>query len=276
MEGYGQLSNADLARCSEVAKELALWASQQILASRQHRATAWTKKGPGDWATQLDVAIEDHVFEVIKDEFPAHELLGEERTRPKPVEGKPTWYLDPIDGTTNFVAGLPWCSFSLALADGQGAALGVVAAPYQGEIFHARRGVGAFLGEDKLPLNDFPSLEGGVVLAELESYLFGERLEQLAEFLKPHNCGTRIMGSSALALANLAAGRATAVLLGPLDPWDYLAGALIAHEAGLKLYGHHDFGRLVHLDGQLLAQALLAAPARVTEGLTGLLGQLQR
>ncbi len=271
----GPLDESELDSCLEVAKDLAFWAGERIVASLYQQPSAWTKKGPGDWATHVDLAIEDHVVEVLGERFPGHDVVGEERSRPKPSAKRPTWYVDPIDGTTNFVAGLPWCSFSLALADEQGAAVGVVAAPHQGETFYARRGLGAFLGKDKLPLRDFRPLEGGVVLAELESYMFGESLDRLAKFLKPHHCGTRIMGSSALALANLAAGRATAVLLGPLEPWDYLAGALLAKEAGAKLYGHRSFGHLVRLEGQLSAHALLAGAAPAADGIAEWLGLLQ-
>src|SRR5690606_35568940 len=110
-------------------------------------ANATTKAHPVDWVTSVDQAVERHVRQELVARFPDHQVVGEEYgATARPAGGAPavTWYLDPIDGTTNYVHGVPWVAFSLAAADERGAVVGVVADVHRGEVFSAIRGGGSF------------------------------------------------------------------------------------------------------------------------------------
>jgi myo-inositol-1(or 4)-monophosphatase len=213
----------------ELAVSLARWACGQIRSRPEHTRT---KANPADIVTDTDIRIEDHVRERIAAAFPGHGVIGEERP---PTAGSPTWYLDPVDGTTNYASGIGWSSFSLALADDQGPVLGVVADPYRDEIFTARRGGGAFLNGRPVRCTAARSLAGTVVLTEWNGHVPWPGAYQMIDALSARHCTVRVMGSSALSLATMGAGRAAAVVFGTYHPVDTLAGLLIATEAGAVL-----------------------------------------
>ena len=125
------------------------------------------KDGVADWVTPTDLAVERMVRDVIADLFPRDGVVGEELENSPVAAGHPVWYVDPIDGTTNFAHGLRWCSFSLAVADGAGLAVGVVADVWRNEVFSAVRGQGARDGAGPVRCRTDTSLQGSVVLTEL-------------------------------------------------------------------------------------------------------------
>lgn len=216
------------------AEELGLWAIDRIASHRATRTS--TKSGPADLVTETDLAVEEHVREQIRARFPDHRIVGEELGATGP-EGGHVWYVDPVDGTTNYAHGLPWASFSLAVADAQGPVAGVVADPFRHELFSARRGQGARYNGVPVRCADTASLEGGVLLTEWAGHLPWDGMTGMMAALSAQHCTTRIMGSSALSLASVAAGRATAVVLGRYNTHDVLAGVLIAREAGARVLG---------------------------------------
>ena len=241
------------------AEELGLWAIDRIAS---HRATGTsTKSGPADLLTETDLAVEEHVREQIRFWFPDHGIVGEELGATGP-QGGHVWYIDPVDGTTNYAHGLPWASFSLAVADAQGPVAGVVADPFRGELFSARRGQGARRNGVPIRCAGTASLEGGVLLTEWAGHLPWEGMTEMLVALSAQHCTTRIMGSSALSLASVAAGRATAVVLGGYNTHDVLAGVLIARESGARVLGRSgdDAPALpTYADGGLLAAGPAAA-----------------
>jgi myo-inositol-1(or 4)-monophosphatase len=234
-------------------EELGLWAIDHIGSHRP--ATTSVKSGPADLLTDTDLAVEEHVREQIRTRFPDHRIIGEELGDSGP-QGGPVWYVDPIDGTTNYAHGLPWASFSLAVADSQGPVAGVVADPFRREMFSACRGQGARCNGVPVRCADTQSLAGSVLLTEWAGHLPWEGMAEMLATLSEQNCTTRIMGSSALALASVAAGRATAVVLGGYNTVDILAGVLIAREAGARVLrrdGHAAAATPGSSDGGLLA-----------------------
>jgi len=224
--------DTDIDRAAELADELASWAAAQMLARPRSLAT---KVHPADIVTDADERIEEYVRARIAEVFPGHGVVGEEAAATLAAPGLPTWYVDPIDGTTNFASGLGWSSFSLALADDAGPLLGLVADPYRNEVFTGRRGAGARLNGAAIRCTARASLDGNVVLTEWNSHRPWPGAFEMIEALADRYCTVRVMGSSALSLANLAAGRAVAVVLGSYHPVDCMAGALIAAEAGALL-----------------------------------------
>jgi len=211
---------------AELAESLAAWAVQRMRVAPRTRTT---KVHPADIVTDTDTAIEQYVRDRIADRFPGHGVAGEELPD---TEGYPVWYVDPVDGTTNYASGLGWCSFTLALADESGPVLGVVADPFRGETFTAQRGAGAFLNGQPIRCGDWQSLDGTVVLTEWNSHQPWPGAFGMIEALARRHCTVRVMGSSALSLATMAAGRAAATVLGEYHPVDSMAGLLIAQEAG--------------------------------------------
>jgi myo-inositol-1(or 4)-monophosphatase len=214
---------------TEFAAGLARWAITQLRTGPRTRAT---KVHPADIVTDTDIRIEDYVRAQIAATYPGHGVLGEERPATQAAPGLPTWYVDPVDGTTNFASSLGWSSFTIALADADGPLLGVVADPYRDEIFTARRGHGARRNGAPVTCTAATGVAGTVLLTELDSHLPWPGMYQMIDALGERHCTVRVMGSSALSLAQLAAGRAAAVVLGEYHPVDAMAGLLIATEAG--------------------------------------------
>ena len=257
------LSPAELAARATTAFELAQRATT-LVADPEGRPDRSLKDGVADWVTSTDLAVERLVRAVLGQRFPDDAIVGEELENAPFAAGHPVWYVDPVDGTTNFANGLRWCSFSLALADGAGMAVGMVADVWHAEIFSAARGQGARChygagpalgrgtapGEGPVGRSEGPvgwrevpthcrrdtSLAGGVVLTELAGTVPWEGMTGLLEELGRQWCATRLLGSSALCLASVGAGRASAAVLGRANPIDVAAGALIAHESGAVVH----------------------------------------
>jgi fructose-1,6-bisphosphatase/inositol monophosphatase family enzyme len=212
---------------------LADYAITQMSGRRVRAEERSTKAGPADWVTVVDIDVERHVRREVHAAFPGHSIVGEESGRSGNFAvGAPIWYVDPVDGTTNFVHGLPWSSFSLALADDEGLALGVVADPHRGEVFSALRGDGARVNREAVTCAVGADLVGGLVLSELAGTAGWPGFAEMVGELSRRKCVTRVMGSSALSLASLGAGRASGVILGGFDPIDVGAGVLIARQGG--------------------------------------------
>ncbi|NUR92889.1 MAG: inositol monophosphatase [Nonomuraea sp.] len=210
-----------------LALDLAAWAGERM---RSGYSTATTKAHAADWVTSTDREIEQEVRARIGAAFPDHAVIGEEYGGAD--RAAVTWYVDPVDGTTNYVHGLGWCSFSLAAADAEGAAVAVVADPWRGEVFSAVRGEGAHLDGKRIHCAEPESITGGFVLTEMASSKLWDGQEEMMRRLADQNCGTRIMGSTALSMATVAAGRCTAMVTGGYQTWDAIAAALIARESG--------------------------------------------
>jgi len=221
----------DLDAAMEVATELAHWASEVIRRPRPQEVRQ--KDGPADIVTDRDEEVEAHVRDVLTRAFPEYGIVGEEYGTVDGVQGAPHWLIDPIDGTTNYAHGLGWCSFSLGLAAPDGSPLlGVVADPWRGEVFTAVKGGGAFL--DGTPLSAAPhtTLTGHVFMTEWAAHRHWTGLDALLAALAERHCTVRVMGSTALSLVQVAAGRATAAAIGEFHPIDGLPALLIATEAG--------------------------------------------
>ncbi|WP_314146080.1 inositol monophosphatase [uncultured Leifsonia sp.] len=212
-----------------LALELGAWAVQH---TRTHPVTTVTTKAdPADLVTDLDRSIEKYVRERVRDHFPDHAFVGEEFGG-EAVPGRPTWYLDPVDGTTNLANAVPWTAFSLALAVDDRPLVAVVADPWQDTLFDAVAGEGARRDGAQLTIRTGASLTGGVVGSELAGHRGWSGLYELAQSLSAAFCTLRVMGSGTLTLLGPAAGRGVGGIVHRFSPVDHLAAVLIAHEAG--------------------------------------------
>jgi len=252
------MTPSDLSAAHALALDLAQWA---ITETREHRVTSVASKAhPADLVTELDRGIERHVRQVVLERFPDHAFVGEEYGG-SPVPGTPTWYLDPVDGTTNLANGVPWTSFSLALAVDDRPLVGVVAEPWQRTVFDAVDGRGARRDGIPLTLPADAALRGGVIGTELAGHEAWPGMHDLASSLTEAFCTLRIMGSGTLTLVGPAAGRGCAALVHRFNPIDHLAAVLIAHEAGAVVLDEDGRRSLFPARGGVL----VAAPAVADE-----------
>lgn len=263
-----RLDGRQIASAMRAAKDLARYAAERILVHRPNAEEIWTKANPADWATAVDLEIEQHVRDELQRRFPDYGIVGEEFGSLGPDEDHGCrWFCDPIDGTTNFVHGLAWSSFSLALSDEDGIALGVVCDPYRNELFSAVRGEGADLNGSSIQCSSAAGLVGGIVLSEQNGASSWEGMLEMIQLLGDNQCVTHILGSSALALANFGAGRASAVVLGAANPIDVAAGLIVARESGGFARGAPGVDRVLSVDGSLKRGALAVATRGSINGL---------
>jgi len=189
------------------------------------------KSGPADPVTAADTRIEQLTRELIHTRFPEHRIVGEEQG--ETGVGDAVWFIDPVDGTLNYSRRLPFAAFTCAFAEAGIVRVGVVADPVTGEVLYASSGGGAWCGESRLQASRRQELAGAVVLLELEH---GCRpwlgMLELMRWLAEREATVRILGSSALALSQVAAGRADLFLSGELQPYDKAGGLLLVEEAG--------------------------------------------
>ena len=193
----------------------------------------WTKSSMRDLATQADVEAERTIVERLRQAFPEIAIEAEEEAHDAQAPGL-RWFIDPLDGTINFVHGLPMYSVSIALYHDLTPLLGVVHLPRLDETFHAVRGKGAFLNGARLAVSRATALNQAV-LATGFPYRRGElEHDNLANFsgLFYDIRGIRRMGSAAIDLAYTAAGRLDGYWELHLSPFDLAAGALLVREAG--------------------------------------------
>lgn len=192
-----------------------------------------TKSAARDLVTEADLASERVLVERLRTAFPEHAIESEEEVR-DPASARPRWFLDPLDGTVNFVHGLPCFAVSMGLWVEGVPEVAVVHAPRLAETFHAVRGGGAFLGAERLTVSPATTL-GASILATGFPYrrheLANNNLANFtALFLDVRDL--RRMGSAALDLAYVAAGRMDGYWELHLAPHDVAAGGLLVREAG--------------------------------------------
>lgn len=194
-----------------------------------------TKQNVYDVVTEADKASELLITDNIIETYPTHSILSEESGVSGMEKSDWRWVIDPLDGTTNYSQGLPVFAVSIALQYKEKAVMGVVYAPYLGELFHAIRGGGAFLNGKPIHCAS-PKKFNECVLATGMPYDKAvnpdnnlENITNLATKVR----GIRRLGSAAIDLCYLAAGFFDGYWELNLNPWDVEAGKLIAEEAGI-------------------------------------------
>ena len=223
--------------------DIAAVALETVTAAGALIRSAWTRprqvglKGPVDLVTETDREVEGFVVEALRRHFPRHRIVAEEGVNaeaPAPDHDDHVWYLDPLDGTTNFAHGFPHIAVSLALARGSELELGIVHDPLRHETFVARRGRGATL--NGAPISVSPTADLGAALVAT-GFAYDRRaagdfyLGFVADMLRQAR-DIRRAGSAALDLSYVACGRFDAYWEWRLKPWDTAAGTLLVREAG--------------------------------------------
>ncbi|MBO2675778.1 inositol-1-monophosphatase [Shewanella algae] len=191
-------------------------------------------KGVNDFVTSVDKEAEAAIIYQIRKSYPDHSIVGEENGENRGTNQDYLWIVDPLDGTNNFVNGVPHFAVSIAMQYKGKTEVAVVYDPVRDELFSAVRGKGAKLNDFRIRVNNVSDLSGSLVATgfpfkarqHTETYmkLFGETFSLCADL--------RRAGSAALDLAYVAAGRVDAFFELGLKPWDIAAGDLIVREAG--------------------------------------------
>jgi len=220
-------------------------AGKIVLSARNVADTVREKTSPRDLVTQYDLLVQAFLKKELLLLLPEAGFLGEEEDEKADFSQKEwVFIVDPIDGTTNFVQGFHNSCVSVGLSHFGQMEYGVVYNPYDGELYGAKRGRGAFLNGNPIHCQDH-ALDHSLLIFGSSLYyreLVPETL-RLFELAFPLVQDIRRFGSAALDLCYLAAGRAGGFFECKLSPWDYAAGSLIAQEAGC-LVTHIDGTRL--------------------------------
>ncbi|MCF6475331.1 inositol monophosphatase [Nonomuraea sp. MG754425] len=229
------MTGADFLR---LAEEIAREAGDMLLAKRPTMSgEIETKSSPTDVVTALDKASEELIRERVLAARPGDRILGEEGGEEGGDSGV-RWIVDPIDGTVNFLYGLPDWAVSIAVEVNGEVVAGVVNVPQRGEVYTAVRGEGAWLGSGRLRCNTGVPLAQALVATGF-GYFQARRAVQgevVAQVL-PRVRDIRRGGSCAVDLCSLAAGRVDAYYERGVNQWDFAAAGLVATESGARLEG---------------------------------------
>ena len=198
-----------------------------------------SKKGPGDFVSMADKRAEATVVEELRNARPDWGLLLEEGGEIPGNPDKPRWIVDPLDGTTNFLHGIPHFAISIAVQErGPGSkgeiSHGLVYQPLTDESYWAEKGRGAWLQDRRLRVSGRRYLDEALIGTGIPHLGRGnaESWAKIYNAVAPEVCGIRRFGSASLDLAWVAAGRMDGFWEDDLDPWDTAAGILLIKEAG--------------------------------------------
>ena len=224
-------------------------------------------KGKNDFVTRIDKEAETIIGHVIARHFPDHQLLAEEGGLSR-QKGEYLWVIDPLDGTTNFIQGIPHFSVSLALLRNGATVFGLIYDPLSRECFHAAAGQGAFLNDVPIAVSNTSQMGSafGATGFPFKALQLLEPYTAVFKILMSQCQDMRRCGSAALDLAYTACGRYDFFWESHLLPWDFIAGKLIVKEAG---------GRTSDFSGnelQVQTSSVLAANRHLYARLLDLIG----
>jgi myo-inositol-1(or 4)-monophosphatase len=241
-------------------------------AIQHHDVMKVEEKSKNDYVTEVDTAVEKEILYHLKKAYPDHSFQGEESGINEGKNSDYQWIIDPIDGTTNFIHKIPHYAISIAcLYKGQ-IEHGVILDPSKREEFTASRGKGAALNGRRIRVTEKKSLSGSLIATGIP---FNEKtlehikpyLQSMEDILQQESAGIRRLGSAALDLAYVAAGRYDGYWEMKLKPWDIAAGILLVKEAGGFV---SDF---VGGNSMLESGNLVCGPSKVFKGLVSITGK---
>ena len=229
------------------------------------------RKGYADLVTRADKEIEAYLLGEIERNFPGHCVLGEESGMHQ-SGSQHRWFVDPIDGTLNYAHGLPEYSISIGYAYGDDLRVGVVYCPEMDEMFSAEKGKGAWLNDKPLNVSTIDAIGDALLITGFRAALIDTPQSNVENFISVARKAqtVRRLGSAALDLAYVAAGRAEGYWEIALNPWDVAAGILLVREAGGIVEGH--FGPANLLEGRV---DILATNPSILQPLRDILSEVK-
>ncbi|XP_060901539.1 inositol monophosphatase 1 [Labrus mixtus] len=225
--------------------------------------TVMTKSSSVDLVTQTDQKVEKLIIQSVKEKYPTHRFIGEESVaegEPCVLTDEPTWIIDPIDGTTNFVHAFPFIAVSIGFSVNKQVEFGVVYSCLEDKMFTARRGKGAFCNGEPLQVSDQKDIKQSIIATEFGSNRDPETVERIFSSMRnivtiPVH-GVRGAGTAAINMCLVASGCVEAYYEIGIHVWDIAAGSLIVSEAG---------GVLMDVEGgemDLMSRRIVAANSR--------------
>ena len=211
-------------------KQIAVEAGKLFLERNLTRVIS--KEGHANYVTDIDCRVQAYLEEALTGLVPGSEFIGEEKEN-NPLSDRPTWIVDPLDGTTNMIHDYRLSAVSIALCEQKEPVAGLVFQPFTQEMFCAEAGNGAYLNDRPIHVSSTPFSEALVAIGTAPYYeeLWETGMAMALDFL--HSCADiRRSGSAAMDLAYLACGRHDVFYEMMLKPWDFAAGSLIVREAG--------------------------------------------
>ncbi len=235
------MSRQTLRHFATVASRAAVAAGSLLAKSVGRPKRVHTKRSAADLVTEIDVAAERLIQHTLRRAFPAFGFLGEEHGE-APHSSPYRWIVDPLDGTNNFVHGLPIFGVSIGLEHRGTIVVGVIYDPMRRELFTATKGGGAFLNGKRIRVSSTRTLSRSMLSTGFPATFLKRNQPYLGWFqrLQRHSHGVRRIGSTVYCLAAVAAGRMEGFYERDLWPWDIAAGILLIQEAG---------GRVTNLTG---------------------------
>ncbi|MFM7671885.1 MAG: inositol monophosphatase family protein [Bacteroidota bacterium] len=224
------------------------------------------KEGVNNLVTEADHASERAILSVIRSAFPDHMILAEESGSSQQTN-EYKWIIDPIDGTVNFAHGIPLNAVSIGIEKNEEVIMGVVYNPHLNELFFAEKGKGAFLNDKRIRVsNETKAVKACLVTGFPYTYIDQPNgpLDVFARFVKK-GVPVRRIGSAAIDLCWVAAGRFDGFYEHKLEPWDTAAGVLMVREAGGKVTSHQGDSFSIY------EHPLLASNGFIHEELVGVL-----
>lgn len=193
-----------------------------------------SRKGPGDFVSAADKRAEEIIFEELKKARPDYNFLMEESGAVGGKDSEFRWIIDPLDGTTNFLHGIPHWAISIGLEHKGEMIAGLIHDPVKDEIFHAEKGKGAFMRRRRLRASGREIAESSLIATGAPRRAAEKRKQFMAEYNAMQDAGfaLRRFGAAALDLAYVAAGRCDGFWERDLKAWDVAAGIIIVKEAG--------------------------------------------
>ena len=204
--------------------------SGKILMSNLNKKKQVGYKGKINLVTDVDMKSEKNIVQIIKEKHPLHNIVAEE-SQPENQNSEYTWYIDPLDGTTNYSHDYPIFAISIALEINNKIQVGVVFDPVRNELFYAVKGKGAYLNKKKISVSKIRQLKRSL-LATGFPYIITNRSIKLFNYFLSKAQAIRRAGAAALDLCYLASGRVDGFWELDLKSWDMAAGKIIIKEAG--------------------------------------------
>lgn len=225
---------ANFSQLTQLAIQAALKAGDLL---RQGVAATYqisSKEGKQNFVTEYDKKAEELIIDHIRSVYPDHSFMAEESGRVGPKEGPVHWIIDPLDGTTNFIHQIPLFAVSIAAVINYEIVTGVVYLPMLNELFVAEKGLGAFLNQAKIQVSKTKNIKDAVLVTGLPYDIPKCSPSLLQHFNQFITLGMSIreLGSAAIDLCYVAAGRFDAYWMPMQNPWDWAAGKLLVEEAG--------------------------------------------
>lgn len=205
--------------------------------AQKFKRSAVEYKGRNDLVSYVDQEAERMLVAGLRDLLPEAGFITEEGTAEVGRAERYNWVIDPVDGTTNYVHGLPVYSSSVALMDGDKVVLGVINDPDRKECFHAIQNGPAYLNDTEITVSDVGELKNSLLATGFPYSKFDHMAVyiEIVQHLMQHTHGLRRMGSAAIDLAYVACGRFEGFFEYGLKPWDVAAGVLIVQRAGGRI-----------------------------------------